>query len=181
MKKIVLILCTILGILILSIGVIGLILPKEYGLERAIMINAPAETVFPYVNNLVKRTQWSPWEREDPSMKIEYGDIKEGVGAFCKWESKKSGNGSMLITQSIPFSSVAVDLNFEGLGSAKALWSFESKENGTKIIWGFSAEAHNFGTKIFGSMINLFLGPHYEKGLNNLKELVEQSQKQPSS
>ena len=162
-----------IGVILALIIVVGILLPKEYGMHRSIVINASPENVFPYVNNLEKNQKWSPWNEEDPTMKETIGEIKEGLGATSSWESENSGSGSMKISESVPYSLIVTDLDFGEMGTATAKWTFEAVENGTKATWFLNGEATDFGGKFFGFMIDQFLGPPYEKGLKNLKTLVE--------
>lgn len=173
MKKVIIIIGVILALLIVVVGVVGVMLPKEYGLERSIVINASPEAIFPYVNNLEKNKEWSPWEEEDSTIKETLGEIKEGLGATSSWESENSGSGSMKIVESVPYSLIVNELDFGEMGTATGKWTFEVVENGTKTTWFFDGEATDIGSKIFGAMIGSFMGPQYEKGLKNLKAIVE--------
>ncbi|RMF69580.1 MAG: polyketide cyclase, partial [Calditrichaeota bacterium] len=69
-KRIAIVLVSLALILI----VVGLFLPASYHAERSIVINAPASVVFDYVNDLTKWEEWGPWQEEDPTIEITYGD-----------------------------------------------------------------------------------------------------------
>lgn len=51
----------IILVLVLVLIGIGYLLPDEAHVERDVRIDATPETVFPYVNNLRRFKEWSPW------------------------------------------------------------------------------------------------------------------------
>ena len=50
---------------LLFVGV-SYLLPGEVSVARSITINAPADKIFPLVNDLEAAQKWSPWARRDP-------------------------------------------------------------------------------------------------------------------
>lgn len=64
-KKIVL---GIFGIIVLAL-LIALFLPKEYAIEREIIINQPKDIVFNYVKLLKNQDNFSVWFSKDPAIK----------------------------------------------------------------------------------------------------------------
>lgn len=179
MKKIVTILGVLIAIVVIGLLIIGMLLPDDYYLERSTVINAPSEMVFPHVNNLSKNEAWSPWS-QDETLKTTYGEIVEGLGATSSWTSENSGSGSMRISESTPYTSITTDLDFGEMGTAIAKWHFEAVQEGTKATWNISGKAPNLIGKFFVAMIESSLGPQYEKGLANLKALVEIDLKEKS-
>lgn len=176
MKKIIAIIVAVLGALVLGFVIYAAMQPAEYGLKRKVSIAASADKIYPYIVNLKKRSNWSPWEMRDETMQTTYNEIEEGVGAKSSWTSENSGSGSMLVTKVTPYEMVEVDLDFGEMGKAKAYWELEENDSGTIVTWGFSGKAEGLIGKFFGSMMDGMLGPDYEEGLNNLKELVENNE-----
>jgi hypothetical protein len=163
--------------ILFAVGV-GFFLPDEYGMERSITINAPAEQIFPHVNNLKMWSGWSPWNAIDPNMKLVYSsETPVGEGAWYSWKSNNSrvGVGKSAIIESKANSLIRMDFNFgqnaEMKGSGK--WTFESVEDGTKVTWGMSGVANNFGERYFGILMEQMVGGTFEEGLSNLKAVIE--------
>src|SRR3954471_8163608 len=99
-------------VLIVVLAGIGFMLPSAYKVERSVTIAAPAEVVFDQVNDLKKNEAWSPWMKNDPTLQISYTGPEAGQGAASSWSSKKMGNGSQTITESVPGKSITTLLDF---------------------------------------------------------------------
>jgi hypothetical protein len=156
------------------LAIVGVFLPSKYGTERSILIKAPVEDVFMLVNDLEKMQLWSPWRANDDTMQVTYGDVKKGLGAVMSWTSVKSGNGSMVISESIPFESVVTDLDFMDMGTARARFTFQPTQEGVKATWGFEGDAGwNLMGRYMGLMMDHFVGKDYDQGLTALKKVAE--------
>lgn len=165
----------VLGViaLIVLMSVIALVaLPSQSKVERSVVIAAPAEVVFDQVNDLKKNEAWSPWK--DTTMKITYGPVTEGVGAKSSWTSRDMGNGAMTIEETVPFSSIKIDLDFGSMGKAKALWSFVPGDDGVKVTEVMASDAGmNPAKRLMSLLSDHFVGPYFEKGLAALKQVSE--------
>ncbi len=93
----------ILGLcaLVLILAAVALGLPAHVTVARSIVVNAPEYAIYPYLNNLRRFPEWSPWVARDPDMKLTYSGPQEGQGAKVEWVSQKPsiGTGSMQIVQ----------------------------------------------------------------------------------
>ena len=58
-------------LLVFVIG--GAVLPKDFEVERSIVVDAPPAVAFAEINDLRGWEAWSPWQKRDPTMKITYG------------------------------------------------------------------------------------------------------------
>jgi uncharacterized protein YndB with AHSA1/START domain len=155
--------------------------PSEFCIQRSIVIAAPAEKIFPYINDLHKHGLWSPWEKLDPSMKKTFAGSPSGIGSIYSWEgTDKVGVGSMTIVDSQPNKKVSMNLEF--LKPFKAAnhveFAFKPQAEGTAVSWSMSGHKQ-FLQKIFCSFMNMdkMVGSEFEKGLAQLKTVVESSLK----
>lgn len=171
----------LLGLLALGLlfVVVGLFLPAQTHLEREIVIDAPASTIFDLVNGFERAGEWSPWMQIDPATVYTVTGPAQGVGAKQAWQSDHPdvGVGSQEITASIANERVETYLDFGPQGDATAYFQLKPEDGGgTHVTWGFDTE---FGMNIIGRYFGLFfesmLGPSYEEGLANLKTLAESS------
>ncbi len=149
-------------------------LPDEARVERSIEINAPLAVVFDQVNDLKKNEAWSPWAAHDDTMVTTYGATTRGVGASSSWTSEEMGSGSMEITKSTPNSRIEIALDFKEEGTAQSFWDFSQQGDVVKVTWSFLSKPEGFGEKVFAMMMDSFIGPYYEEGLEKLKEVSEQ-------
>jgi carbon monoxide dehydrogenase subunit G len=168
----------IIGGLLLLILLIGFTSPQVAKMERSVTIKATPDKIWPYLNNLKSFVDnWSPWTVKDPNANHNYNDIEAGVGALYTWkgEPKKVGEGSMEIKTSEPMELVKVLLQFKGRGDAMAGWIIRDNGDGTTMVtWDFESDnGMNPISRIFGRMMDKFLGPDYQNGLNKLKAICE--------
>ena len=92
---------------------------STFRVERSTVIPAPAEAIYPLVENFHEWTKWSPWESIDPTMERSYHGPATGVGAKYAWKGKgKAGAGTMEITDATP---AAITIRLEFTKPMKAL------------------------------------------------------------
>ncbi len=160
---------------------IGYLLPDSAHVERTARIDAPPEAVFPYVNNLKRFAEWSPWAAKDPDMEQTFQGPDAGVGAQLYWQSDDPdvGSGSSLIVESNPPERVVNRLELPDLSNATYYFEISETDDGSRVTWGFDTEFRgNLIGRFFGLMLDRWVGAEYERGLDDLKELVEQQNKQ---
>src|ERR1035441_9774663 len=156
------------------IVIVSFMLPSKVRIERSMVMNAPPDVVFNQVNNLKNWEQWDAWTRMDSAMSKKYEGPEAGANCKRTWESKKVGNGSMLIVDSKPDDSISIQLDFGNMGKPSSTFKFEKVENGTKVSWIMNSDlGMNPMHRIFGLFEDKMIGPDFEKGLTNMKEIVE--------
>ncbi|MEO1576679.1 MAG: SRPBCC family protein, partial [Pseudomonadota bacterium] len=133
-----------LVVLILLMGVIGFLLPASGHVEREIVIDAPAQTVFDVVRDFDQFNAWSPWHGLDPDARYEQSGTRGEVGSRFAWYSEKPevGNGTQTITALNANSLVAMDLTFEGQSPATSEFRMSPEGSGTRVVWTLDT---NFG------------------------------------
>lgn len=175
-----------LKIILIGLGVtvavfVGLVLmqPDEFRVERSLEVAAPAEKIFPYLNDARKMNDWSPWAKLDPAMKQTYEGPELGVGASCSWEgNSKVGEGRQTITESVPNQLVKTKLEFFKPMQAVNTAEFALKSEGEKttVTWSMYGP-NNFIGKAVGLLMNCnkMVGKQFEDGLSNLKAIAEKA------
>ena len=163
--------------------ILGFLGPKSYDVKRSANISASREKIWPYVSSLQKIKAWSPFVREDPNMKIEFTGEEGTVGSKQSWESKKMGKGEQTITSLTPNMSSESELKFYmpwGVGKALTYYQLEDTTGGTHVTWGIKGN-NDFVGRIFGALMSADknIGKEFEKGLNNLKEVIDSLPKGP--
>ncbi len=167
----------------LTLGLIALIaimagvafgLPSHVIVKRDIVINAPESEVFPYLNNLRRFSDWSPWAARDRQMRTTFGGPEEGKGALLNWTSQQRsvGSGSMEITESNLNRRIDLNVNLNGL-EGTSFYLIEPSGSGSKVIWGFEQQGLGPYKRWKGLMLDRFLGIDYRQGLAKLKDKVE--------
>ena len=151
--------------------------PDDYRLTRSTVIWAPAAKIFPHVNDLRRWEEWSPWAKLDPNARVTFSGPQSGPGASSKWDGNdKIGAGTMTITDSKLNERVATRTDFVKPfeGTSRADFVFSQTGERTNVIWT-TAGTHTFISKAICLVMSMetMLGPDFEKGLAQLKDVVE--------
>lgn len=163
----------ILLIVVVAFFVVALFLPSNVRMEESIVINKPAGLIYKQLNNFKNWEPWSPFQAADPEMVVTYEGPDQGTGSTMRWTSKKSGNGYMTITESIPYSKVISDLDF-GMKGAKNVFLLDEEQQGTKVTWEVDIEGLSYPMgKYLGMMVPGMMQVVFKQGLEKMKEIVE--------
>ena len=163
-----------LAALVLLLVLVAFFLPRQYRVERSLVINAQPEAVMSQVAVLRAWKSWSAWHQRDPQMKLAYSEQASGVGAWSSWESKNEGNGKMTITAQTA-SKLTYRLEFPDYGmQSVGTFELQPQTGGIRVVW---ADAGDLGmnpmNRWFGLFLDKFIGTDFGTGLANLKKLVE--------
>jgi hypothetical protein len=144
-------------------------------LASSIDLAVPPETVRPYVGDLRRWTEWSPYEKLDPKMQKKFAAVTEGVGATYEWSgNSKAGAGRIEITGSTPG---LIDIQlamFKPFPTTNHVqFIIEPRGMGTHLIWSMSGPA-TFSSKVLGILFtDKLITRQFTEGLRNLKALAE--------
>ena len=151
--------------------------PDTFSVQRAIRIRAPAEKIFPLINDFHQWGGWSPWENRDPALKRTYEGAASGKGAVYAWEGNKNvGSGRMEIMENSPPSKIVIKLDFlkpfEAHNTAE--FTMMPQSDATDLTWRMHGPAPFMSKlmQVFMSM-DTMVGKDFEAGLANLKKLIE--------
>ena len=168
----------ILGVLVALVIILGLTGSKTYRYERSVTIAAPADAVYAQVSSLGAMDKWSPWNEKDPSMKKSLEGTDGTVGAVAKWEGNDDvGKGEQRIDSLAPNTLVRTHLTFLEPWQQECTAGIDltGGEDSTKVTW-FMAGDNNFWGNVFGVFMDMdaMIGKDFEKGLGQLKSIVEE-------
>lgn len=151
--------------------------PADYVVSRQITINAPAEKIFPYLNNAKMAEQWAPWIEIDPQAKMSYSGPEAGVGARTSWtDGKQLGTGSATIVESTVNERVHIKLEYVKpmAMTQDSEYLLSSSGGQSTVIWKVQGKK-SVPERVMCIFMNMdkMVGGFFEKGLNKLKNLVE--------
>lgn len=169
----------ILGVLAAIVAIILLIAstrPSRMAMARSTSINAPAEKIFPLINDLHAFNTWNPFYKADPAQKGTYSGPSAGVGAKYAWESKRMGVGSMTIAKTAAPSRIDMNLDFVKPfpGNNLVTFTIAPKGSASDVTWAMEGPV-SFIPKVMGlffSMDNM-MGKAFDDGLADLKKIAE--------
>ncbi len=174
MKKV---LYVILGLIALVL-IAALIMPKDYAVEREVVISKPKAEVYDYLESLQNQNKWSVWSKKDPNIKMNFKGTDRTVGYTYFWEGNDEiGKGEQEITKITKGERIDTQLRF--------LKPFESTseayliteplgENQTKVKWGFTGVMPYPMNAMLPFMgMDKTVGKDFADGLANLKAIME--------
>ena len=167
----------LLGLAIVVILILAAAKPNTFSVQRATVVRAPAEKIFPLINDFHQWGRWSPYEDKDPAMKRTYSGAASGKGAVYAWDGNKNvGSGRMEILDASMPAKIVIKLDFftpfEGHNTAE--FTMLPQGDATNLTWLMHGPAP-FMAKIMHVFMNIdrMVGKDFEIGLANLKRLTE--------
>ena len=177
MFEIIAIIAVVLAIAIAVVLILAATKPNTLRVQRATSIRAPADRIFPLINDFHQWRIWSPYENKDPAMKRTYEGAESGKGAVYAWDGNNNvGSGRMEILDASVPSKITIKLDFfkpiEGHNTAE--FTMLPQGDVTNLTWTMVGPAV-FMSKLMQVFINLdhMIGRDFEAGLANLKKLAE--------
>jgi Polyketide cyclase / dehydrase and lipid transport len=180
MFEIIAIVAVVLAIAIAIVLILAATKPDTFSVQRATMVKAAPERIFPLINDFHQWGTWSPYENKDPAMKRTYSGADSGKGAVYAWDGNRNvGSGRMEILDASAPSKIVIKLDFitpfEGHNTAEFTMLPQGDQgDATNLTWAMHGPSPFMG-KIMHVFINMdrMVGKDFEIGLANLKRLTE--------
>ncbi len=151
--------------------------PSEFVISRSLAIASTSEALFAEVNDLRRFNEWNPWAKIDANSVASFSGAQQGVSAELYWAGgKTTGEGKMTIVESRPHEYIQCRMDFLKPFKAtnKAEFSFKKEGDATLVTWSMSGDNPPIRT-LLNLVFNCdkMVGSQFEKGLSNLKAIVE--------
>ncbi len=177
-KTVLLVIFGLLALASVAIAMIAAQRPDTFRVSRSATVAAPAEKLFPLINDLRAFDTWNPYALKDPQMKNAYSGPTSGPGARSDFESRKAGSGSLQITSATAPAEVQMRLVMTAPFKADNAITFTVAPQGqaSQITWAMEGPAP-FLAKFMGVIFDMdkMIGKDFEQGLVNLKNKAEQA------
>lgn len=164
----------LLGLAVLYF-ILALFGPSEIKVERQIVINQPVNLVKEKMSDFgYFHDHWSPWTEKDSAMVVTYKGNPGEIGHYYAWSGNEEvGKGEMEII-SINADSIGMRLLFDEEGESQTYYILNEENNSTKVTWGLIMKISYFArTPMLFINMDKMLGADFEKGLSNLKRVLE--------
>ncbi len=171
----------LVGVIILVL-LAAAIMPKDFKVEREIVIDKPRAEVFTYLKMGQKNSDaWCPWTKKDPSVLQTYKGNDGTIGHLTSWASsnKEVGVGEKEITNIIPNERIDMELRFSQPMKATHHSYLITETIGadqTRVVWGMVGTTP-FPYNVICFFMQKKLGAEFAQGLSNLREVLEKKEK----
>ncbi len=161
--------------LVLLVGVGAAALPRTWRVEQQVVIASSPERIHPFLNDLKRWQEWSPWTRAlDPQLRNMFEGPQDGVGARWSWLGPKMGQGRIEIVESDPTQGIALSEALESpTENARARIRFTREGAQTRVTWTDEGTLPLMVGGFFKGTVETRLSAHLATGLQKLKVLVE--------
>jgi uncharacterized protein YndB with AHSA1/START domain len=171
------IIAIVLAVAIVAVLIVAATKPESFSVQRATVINAPPDKVFPLIADFHEWRKWSPWEDRDPDLKRTYSGAERGKGAIYAWQGNKNvGSGRMEILEANSPSLVKIQLDFLKPFEAHNIAEFTMlpQGNATNLTWVMNGPAP-FMSKLMQVFMSFdkMIGKDFEAGLAKIKSSAE--------
>jgi hypothetical protein len=176
MLKIIIITLAALAVIIGAVVAYASTRPDTFRVERSATINAPADKIFPLINDLHAFNGWNPFAKQDPSMTINYFGPSSGKGASFSFGGGSGGSGRIEIIDAAAPSQVEMHLGMTAPMAAdnRILFTLLPQADATRVTWSMAG-----GVPLLAKVLHVFIdmdkmvGGTFEQGLVDLKAAAE--------
>lgn len=172
LKRILLVLIALIALVL----IIAAFVPRDYKIEREVVINKPEREVFEYIKYIDNQDNFSKWNMADPNKKVERTGADGTVGYIYKWDGNDDvGAGEQEITSITEGERIEMALRFKRPmeGFANTYMTTEPvAEGNTKVKWGMYGKS-SYPFNLLNFTIDNMLGKDIQAGLDNLKTVLE--------
>ena len=172
LKKILLGLAAVIVIFVIVVAT----RPADFRVTRSTTLAAAPAAVFPYLNDVHKWQEWSPWAKLDPNCKMTFEGPSAGPGAKFTWSGNNEvGAGYMTLAESKPAELVTYKLHFDQPmeGDCDTEFTLKPEGDGSRLTWTMTGK-NNFIGKAFSLFVDCdkMCGDQFEQGFANLKGVL---------
>ena len=168
-------------ILLLVVAVVAIVLiyaamqPDTFSVARTTRINAPADKIFPLIDDLKAMNAWNPFVKDDPKTQLTYGGPARGVGATSTFGGGSAGSGKVAIVESTPSNHVVMQLDMDQPFEThnRVAFSLVPNGGGTDVTWGMSGR-QSYVHKLLHTVVGArMIRNSFDRGLADLKAMAE--------
>jgi len=168
----------VIGAIIALALILAAFLPAQYSIKRSIVIKKPAFLVYDKIAKYSNWEKWSPWKPLDVDAKYTFTGKDGEVGSKIAWNGDTVGTGYMEMKKLDEFKLVHSELVFQKPWEMHSddYFTLEEKNSETNLTWTDEGKlAYPLG-RLFSLFMNAekMMGPDFEKGLKNIKKIVEE-------
>jgi hypothetical protein len=177
MIKVIIIIGTVLGTLLIAGVILSLVAPKRITVQNTQFIKATKEQVYDQLRFMKNFPKWSPFLVQDPQQKYQVTGPDGEVGATYSWEGiKEKSKGSQRVAKLKAYEHVLIECTISApfQSSPTFSYSLHEREGGIEVVQQFDAELP-IPSNIFGLLFNLKqkISSTNQQGLILLKHVSE--------
>jgi len=145
-------------------------LPKDYEIERELVIPTEIEVLYDTIADLTSWPDWSAWNRKfDPDASWLF-EGKSGTGNVMQWDGPELGKGRLEIVEAISPTQVTYVLTMpDGSLASRGTLELLDEVSATRVRWTQTGELTGLRMRWVGLFFDDWIGQQFETSLQGLK------------
>lgn len=172
----------LVSLLVFGCGVasVGMIVPDEAQVERAIIIAAPKERIYALAADFRSWRAWSPFEGASAAVNV----TGEGLGQVMRWSDAAAPlrSGEQMLASLSPVERIDTVLRYRPMRAGQASLTLTETDEGVRAVWSFKArmradvEPWRKPFAVYDALaVRRQIGQSYALGLARLKRVAEEA------
>lgn len=168
---------TTLTIVLTAIAALSIIValtylaPRKTVVSRSAKVNADADDLYALIASNSGYQRFNPYHDTDSDLQIDLFGPAQGIGSGFAFKGKE-GKGTQTITEVTAGRAVTMQIDMGAMGKPVQRFQLTPKGNHTEVTWNMEADAgYNPAMRIFGLLMDKFVGGNLERGLQNLAKV----------
>lgn len=160
--------------------IIGLFIPSSVKISRGIVIDADSAKLQQVVGNVQTWGHWFPWIKADSGALVQVSPEPNQPGSFFKWKSLNYKSDGIITIKTIQPNLVTVLYQMKDMNDSEGGFRLRPlSAQQTEVQWFMEYKLKWYPwERFYGIFLDKIIGPSFEQGLQNLKELTEKEQPQ---
>lgn len=160
------------GLLVLAVAIVGVFLPSGATVQREVLVDAPAATVYVLARQPDRVREWAPWIGPAADLDIERG--AGGRAEAIRWQAGRAGDGRLSFVETAPYERIASDIETSQGLEAHSTLVLAGDGGGTRVAWTLTTDfGANLAARYAGLRFESRAGETLERGLAELQTLAE--------
>ncbi len=160
------------------VTIIGLFIPSSVKISRGIIIHADSVIVHNELSDVKNWHQWMPWITSDIGAIVQLSPITDQPGSFFKWKGLSNKSSGTITLQQINPDVIHVLYQLKDMNDAEGgfrLRSTGTLKQETEVQWFMEYKLKWYPwERFYGIFLDKIIAPAFDKGLEQLKVLIEE-------
>ena len=166
--------------LLVMFTLFGLVMPSSAKLARGVIIQADSATVYKELSDVKDWNKWLPWIVADSGAIVQLSPVTNEPGSYFKWKGLCFKSGGTLTLKSFSNQEIKVLHQLQDMNDSEGgfrIRSVGTSGRETEVQWFLEYKLKWYPwERFYGIFLDHIISPALDKGLNNLKEYIEQKQ-----
>jgi Polyketide cyclase / dehydrase and lipid transport len=164
--------------LAIILTIIGLVIPSSVKISRGIIVNADSVKVYQQLSDVKDWGKWMPWVTADEGALVQTSPVTNEPGSFFKWKGLNLKNNGTISFLTLSPNLITTKYELQGMNTSEGGFRLRAIPNNlsqTEVQWFMEYKLKWYPwERFYGIFMDHIIGPSFDKGLQELKQYMEQ-------